>query len=261
MLRRHRLRQRDSRQRESRQSGFTLLELLVVMSILIVVSSIGLPALQQTLKRSKIDANVQQVVQLMYTARSEAVRRNAQVAVVIDWTPYDDAGTMTPMLAITIERLLETTIAGGTEDAFDSELGRALVGNPASSAGSTQVHLWGAADNDPWDCDIVSGFSEPSWRAGAWSCTTADTPNIAVFNPDGSIQDEGGFRIGFGPFPRFGEVAATDQGRNFMEVLVSPQATAKVKVRKWVPQIQPTDLPPGYYLRERINNKMNWEWY
>lgn len=247
--------------------GFTFLEILVVIGIIMIVSTFAFVALQSTVKKFKMQGISQEITQLMFLARAEAVRRSAPVAVVIDWNTYDTdpdggPGMMVPLLAVPLDDLETTTIAGETANVYDFAVGHALVGNYANAgAAQVQVHLWGSADNEPWDCDSVDGFTQPSWRNNAWSCDNTQTPNIAVLQADGSIEDAGAFRVGMGPFPRSALGSVDDNIRNFLEIRCAPQATAKIKLHKWVPKIDPTDLAAGYYVKQRVNNKMNWVWY
>lgn len=59
-----------------RQSGFTLLELLVSLVVLLVIVSVGVPGLQQTLQSNQISARTNLLVTSMYEARSRAVLEN-----------------------------------------------------------------------------------------------------------------------------------------------------------------------------------------
>lgn len=59
--------------------GFTLLELLVTISIAGVLLGIALPAFNESIARSRITSNANQIVGALNFARAEAVDRAAQV--------------------------------------------------------------------------------------------------------------------------------------------------------------------------------------
>jgi hypothetical protein len=50
-------------------------------------------------------------------------------------------------------------------------------------------------------------------------------PSVAVFRGDGSAEDSGAFR--------FQAVELGGAAPNYMEILLSPEATARIQVRKW----------------------------
>ena len=65
----------------SKQSGFTLLEMLVVMVIMGVMAAIALPNFTQWVATSRVANKTDQVINLMRFARSEAIRLNQIVYV------------------------------------------------------------------------------------------------------------------------------------------------------------------------------------
>lgn len=67
-----------------RERGFTLLELIVVMAVMMVLMAALLPAFQSTLRRTKLQGAAQEAAILMRKARFEAVKRNRGVAVTVN---------------------------------------------------------------------------------------------------------------------------------------------------------------------------------
>ena len=53
----------------------------------------------------------------------------------------------------------------------------------------------------------------------------AGNPSVAVFRGDGSALDTGAFRLGAGELG--------GRATNYLEVIVSPAATARIQIRKW----------------------------
>ncbi|MCB1598614.1 MAG: GspH/FimT family pseudopilin [Lysobacterales bacterium] len=70
------------------QRGFTLLELIVVLFIVIVLAALAAPSLREMNVRSIVKANTNDLVTALNLARAEAVKRGSDVAVVAqggDW--------------------------------------------------------------------------------------------------------------------------------------------------------------------------------
>jgi prepilin-type N-terminal cleavage/methylation domain-containing protein len=66
------------------QSGFTLLELVVVVSIVSVIFALALPALGDGLRRWRLQGAVQEVATILKFARNQSVAGRAPVQVVLD---------------------------------------------------------------------------------------------------------------------------------------------------------------------------------
>ena len=64
-----------------KSDGFTLIEMLVVMGIVIIMVTAGVPALQQMVSRNRMTAQLNEFVGVIHTARSEAIKNNTTVSV------------------------------------------------------------------------------------------------------------------------------------------------------------------------------------
>ena len=260
--------ERGQRPGGSRTSGggFTLVELLVVLALLIMIGAIGAPVLKEIMLRAKMETFVTGVSQVFHTARSEAVRGNEDVAVVINFAPLDDNNpAVAQFVSVEVYPLadLEDDMPAfaNTLCSDDAAVAIARVPIPNFRGGEdANVHLWGSQDDQPWGADAVSGFTATAWNSAPCWVPSAVDYNAAVYTSEGSLRDEGSFRFGMGPF-RAGGAANTDVGRNFLEVRVSPAATGKVRIRKWVPKVDPEDLDADYYVKQQVGGRANWEWY
>jgi type IV fimbrial biogenesis protein FimT len=64
------------------QSGFTLLELMMTMAILVLIISMAMPSMTGFVQRNRLSAEVRGIVGAVALARSEAITRRTIVAVV-----------------------------------------------------------------------------------------------------------------------------------------------------------------------------------
>lgn len=66
----------------SRQSGFTLVEVLVVVSILALLSALALPSFQPLIERWRVKTSVEELQSSLYFARSRAITEGGNIVIV-----------------------------------------------------------------------------------------------------------------------------------------------------------------------------------
>ena len=155
-------------QRNTRRvrTGFTLIELVVVLAILGLIMLFGFPALQNMIARSRLEGTAREVGVIMQQARFAAIKNNTRVAVRAD----TDIGLISafrdredpPSPVEGTQDGGELTV--GPEGGFPLPNGLLLVGPPGDALG-------------------VSGF--PTSGNHGW----------VTFLADGSVKQEGAFRI------------------------------------------------------------------
>lgn len=64
--------------------GFTLLEVLVVLALVVILAAVGIPYTLDTIQRANFLSAVNCTANLMRVARLQAIRQNANIAVSVD---------------------------------------------------------------------------------------------------------------------------------------------------------------------------------
>jgi len=71
------------------QGGFTLIELIIVIAIVAILVAVGVPSMREWIANQKVRGSANDLLFDLTYARSEAIKRNANVEVVrngADWT-------------------------------------------------------------------------------------------------------------------------------------------------------------------------------
>lgn len=142
----------------SRAAGFTLVEVLVVLTVMLVIALLGIPALLNMVHRSKIEGITRQTAVLMQSARLEAIKTGRPAMVV--------ANTLGNELFAFVDDA--TDPPNQTFDAGEEVLGRFPLPR-------------GVTFSAPGAQDAINGF------------TLADGP---IFQLDGSVIETGSLRVG-----------------------------------------------------------------
>lgn len=73
-----------------KQTGFTIIELLITIVIAGIVMTIGIPSFTGSIRSSRLTSNINELVTALNLARSEAVKRNQPVSVIKTGTEWED---------------------------------------------------------------------------------------------------------------------------------------------------------------------------
>ena len=180
--------------RASTQRGFTLVELLGVVAIILLLTVVGLPAFTTWIDQQRLTGFVSEASVQLVRARQEAVQRGVPVIAqpdpidgsILVWADVDENDTFNPNPSA-----LRRTV--------DYQLARLFL--PTRSV---------VVFNGPGGtADMIDGLT--IMPSGA---------NAFVFEPDGSVRDTGGLRI-------------SDEKNNYLELRVDPKATGKTRVLKY----------------------------
>jgi len=179
------------------RSGFTLVETLLILAVLAIVTTMGIPSLLQQIHKGRLLAYGRELSLLMQRSRYESIRQHVGIIArldlstreVIAFADLDGVNAGDPPDGI------YNPITGAVHRSTDYEVGRATLPGTLSFAAPTAFL-------------VVEGF------------TTINSEQVAQFTFDGSVTDTGAFRF-------------ADSLGNFLEVQISPAATGKVTLQKY----------------------------
>ncbi len=63
------------------KDGFTVIELMVVLAVFSILSALAVPSFKNILKQQEVNGQINNLVAMVYLARSEAIKRNQVVTV------------------------------------------------------------------------------------------------------------------------------------------------------------------------------------
>jgi prepilin-type N-terminal cleavage/methylation domain-containing protein len=146
------------------QRGFSLIELLVVMAVMLVLLTLGMPALQNSLRQSKMRGIASEISVLMRLARLDAIKTSSQAVVQI---------------------VVPTGTDPGRVQAFSDRNsdGQWSAGEPVLATFTLPTGVTFEDHDGKLGKDSVKDFS----------VDPAGGPNMAIFLPAGSIDKVGGF--------------------------------------------------------------------
>lgn len=173
--------------------GFSLIEMLVVMAVMLALVALGIPSLVNALHQSKMRGMVQEISVALRLARIDAIKTSSRGVVQI--VPSTGPGVL-PLV-----RAFSDRNSDGKLDATDPVLASFYL-----PTGVTFEDNTGKLDKDS-----VEGFSTDP----------AGGPNMAIFLGDGSIDMTGNFHIS-DPYENHLEVRVKP-----------PKAAARIEVRKF----------------------------
>lgn len=217
-----------NRDRQRLSRGFSLIEALIVLAIMVVLAAYALPAIQLAMARAKLNGSAREVMVFLGSSRIAAMRLGRDVVVRPEYAS---------------QRLVAFVDEDGDRqwDAGEDELATMPV---ADGSGNRGVHLMGPNG-------IAATATEPAQSVQGLTLVAGGNLRVAVFQPDGSVRDPGGLRVSDG------------RARpNVFEVRIDPPATARVELLKFVHEdvagIDPSADPPGSWYPQGGGA---WEWY
>lgn len=173
------------------QRGFTMIELLVVISIAAILSAIAVPSLQNTLNDFRQKSALGMVASDLNQARNEAIKRNARIVVCARNTAGTDCATSTDWLggwvvctATVIASACDTPTATNpnpfiVRPAFNSALTLSVLGAASAAISSLQFNANSSQGTSNSNVTLAVGGSGLTTR----TITIANTGNISKPKP------------------------------------------------------------------------------
>jgi prepilin-type N-terminal cleavage/methylation domain-containing protein len=185
----------DRSRKPVRSSGFTLIEILVVLVLMVLLLLFSFPSLLKMVNRSKLLGITSQTSVLMQQARFEAIKKNVPVFVVADLT-YGSISVV-------------------SDDNGNGVWDRATDGLKSRIDLPGRISFWGVEDS------AANGANAVTFQA--LTCSPAcSNMYAAVYRPDGSASELRAFRF-------------ADGKGNYMEVKVMNTATGRSEAHKYEP--------------------------
>ena len=219
----------DTSRYRNRVVGFTLIELVVVVAIILLLVIVGYPAFVLWAGKARVTGVIQSAAARMQVARQEAIKTNRPVVVQPDFDNDEIVFFVNVDQDPGFELNLDDTAQFRTAD---YELGRLRLPTEYN------ILFWSATNQHPEGKDSVVGL------------TATNAPlNAVVFLPDGSVMDSGAIRF-------------ADERSNSFEVRIEPRATGRVRVNKYHPD-PPWGGRPGFFPRGRHSDTDDpmWAWF
>lgn len=210
-----------------------MMEILIVLALLGVTIMFLLPRLIAWTHQNRLNGFARQTSMMMQKARLESIRRNVPVVVLVDFAARQVRGfaDVNDEAGEPVSDLIYNPVDDAPAGTTDYPLAPAI-------ALTADVLFIGEDETEPNGDLAVDGFT---------AAPEDDLPEIAVFQPDGSVRNRGAFRFG-------------DLKGNILEVRASPEATGRVQIRKYQPERAEPNLEGTFYFPPASGNE-RWVWY
>jgi type IV fimbrial biogenesis protein FimT len=201
------------------EAGFSLVELLIVLVLIGLMAVWGIPALLNTLNRTRLVNTGRELATLIQVARLEAIKKggiNGDLRNRVSVVRWDKD-----------HRALQVLLDESPDGTW----------NPLTPIGSAYTLPTGVSMQAPTEA-INGGKSVVGWD-------DADNPDRydgPIFLSDGSALDAGAFRL-------------ADTRGNFLEVRIDFPATGKVVIQKW---FGGGDPDTNWFENGEAGNKWSW---
>lgn len=158
-----------------RQPGFTLVEMMFVIVILAVLLSLAAPSFSELAKSQQVRSVAVDLHADITLARSEAIKRGAQVFIVArdtatakDWAKGWDVSLASPVTTTSVLKS-QDAFSGGVSATGATGLTIGRAGRPIASATTSFEVKHSDIDASKWRCVTVDLAGRPATKTGGCS--------------------------------------------------------------------------------------------
>ena len=157
-----------------RQRGFSLIELMVTLSVMVLLSLLAVPSMSQYVENSKIHGTAEVVFAAVLKARTEAIRRNATVELVFtDQTPTAESVDTTGVTTTGPNWLIRQVPPPSSSQPhlfIEGKAGAEGGGRPSGGAGTAMVASTSAVAFNPYGALAAGGAVEVDFKTSSGAC-------------------------------------------------------------------------------------------
>lgn len=168
------------------QHGFTMIEMVITMTIVAVLASIAVPSMRTYVLNTRLTSESQELVRSFQTARSEATKRQRNVVVCASANPTAGSNAACTTGTPTGWIVFEDTNAN-----WDRDTGTASE-NPIEAHAFDSSKMYLLADKSKRVAFLASGFASPAGTTAA----TQTPSTVAVMCDSRGNKDSNGTTTG-----------------------------------------------------------------
>lgn len=214
--------------RQRRKSGFTLIEVMIIVAVIGAMSALSLGVIGRRMGDQRAKAAVRSVANLMLFARTEAIRTGTNHVVYIQLDPADAAlldNTGAPVAALVIA----DADADGIADSGEYKTSVPFDSTNSLSWGSTYAAVGAdAAPNDNPGGTFPA--SDPNFSCCTFNDPGGNDSRAVVFMPDGMPRAFSTGPFAAGPVGGGGGAVYVTSGTRDYAVVLAPLGSARVHI-------------------------------
>jgi len=161
--------------KRTRRAGFSLTELIVVVAIIGAIAAIAVPYMGQVMRRSRVEAETQQIYMPLLRARLEAIKRGGNV--IVEYST-DSSKTSYQRAVIYQDK------SGGTTNVYDST-DTLIAEFPTAPSSDTTIRIYDTDKASPSSASQTIEFIFTPF--GSMDTTNSTSKSVYVGDTKGNL--------------------------------------------------------------------------